>query len=69
MCPFLNIEEGVLDIIKRDYPQDSRMCFYKMMQEWLKQDDPPPTWSAIIEAIEILGHESLARNLKDKYIK
>ena len=64
----LNIEVGVLERIKND-SKDSRMSFYEMLKEWNKQVDPPPTWSAILDVIHFLGHESLAEKLRDKYVK
>ena len=39
-----------------------------MLETWLKQVDPPPTWAAIIEAVEFLGEEQLGIELKEKYI-
>lgn len=65
---FLHIEEGVLAAVKADLPGDCQKCFRRMLKIWLKQVNPPPTWSAIIEAIDNLGYESLAKNLKDKYV-
>ena len=38
-----------------------------MLKLWLKQVEPPPTWSAIIEAIGVLEYESLAEELRKKY--
>ena len=63
---FLEIEEGRLSAIKSDHKQ-SRKCFQEMLKLWLKQVDPCPTWSAIIEAIELLEYESLAKELREKY--
>ena len=65
--PFLDISEGVLKIIKADHPGNVRKCFRVMLREWLKQVEPPPMWSTIIDAIELLGNEALAENLRVKY--
>ena len=65
----LNIEVGVLERIKHDYSKDSQMAFYEMLKEWIKQVDPPPTWSTILDVIHFLGHEHLAKDLRDKYVK
>ena len=62
----LELEQGQLSAINRDHC-DSNKCFREMLKLWLKQVDPPPTWSAIIEAIEVLGHKPLAKDLKKKY--
>ena len=39
----------------------------EMLDAWLRKVDPPPTWSAIIEAVEFLGEEQLGRELREKY--
>ena len=65
---FLEIDSDLLDTIKEDHHYQSKDCFKEMIKLWLKQVDPPPTWSAIIEAIRVLGHESLAENLSDRFL-
>lgn len=62
----LEIEQGDLSAIKRDH-QESKTCFREVLRLWLKQVDPPPTWSAMVEALEVLDHKPLAKNLKMKY--
>jgi hypothetical protein len=62
----LDLEQGQLNVIRSDH-RESNKCFREMLKLWLKQVEPPPTWSAIIEAIRILQHESLARELRRKY--
>ena len=62
----LELEQGQLSAIKSDH-QQSKKCFREMLKLWLKQVDPPPTWSAIIEAIEVLEYKSLAEKLRKKY--
>ena len=62
----LDLEMGRLDTIKSDH-YDSKVCFREMLKLWLKQVDPPPTWTAIIEAIEVCEYESLAEELRKKY--
>ena len=39
-----------------------------MIKLWLDQIDPPPSWAAIIEAINILGYEPLVENLRKKFL-
>ena len=62
----LNLEQGELSAIKSDH-QQSKKCFREMLKLWLKQVNPPPMWSTMIEALDILDHESLAGDLKKKY--
>ena len=63
----LELEQGHLDTIKSDH-QQSKKCFREMLKLWLKQVEPPPRWSAIIDAIEVLEYKSLAEDLRKKYI-
>jgi hypothetical protein len=62
----LDLNEGDLSAIKNDH-HESKKCFREMLKLWLKQVEPPPTWSAIIEAIDTLQYESLAKELRKKY--
>ena len=64
---YLQLESGLLEIIKKDNPNDCRACLREMLKEWMKQVDPPPSWSAIIKAVKDCGYRSLARTLTDKY--
>ena len=65
---FLGLGLGRLDIIKADNPSDCQKCFREMIKVWFKQQvDPPPSWSAMVEALDVLGHNSLAQNLREKY--
>ena len=63
----LDIEEGQLNRIKADRGSDSASCLKEMLQIWLSQVDPPPTWSAMATAIESVGSPELARDLRKKY--
>lgn len=40
-----------MDNIKRD-EGGVRDCLHAMLAEWLKQVDPPPTWTDTIDAVE-----------------
>ena len=63
----LEIEGGQLSRIKADCGSDSANCLKEMLQIWLNQVEPPPTWSIIAETIEHLGNAELARHLRTKY--
>ena len=63
----LDIEEGKLKRIKSDNAGDSKACLREMLRTWLSRVDPPPSWSAITEALDTLGHEFTAEHLRDKY--
>ena len=63
----LDINDGELEHIKSDNRGDSKACLREMLRIWLNRVDPPPSWSAIAEAIEDLGDEQLAQELRSKY--
>lgn len=64
----LGLEER-LDSIEENCKQDSKKCLLEILRTWLKQVDPPPTWTAIIEAVDFLGEKPLGRELQQKYIQ
>lgn len=40
-----------MDRIKKD-EEGVRDCLYAMLSEWLKQVDPLPTWTNLVDAVE-----------------
>ena len=64
----LQLDSGLLDIIKEDNPNDCRACLREMLKEWMKQVNPPPSWSAIIKAVKDAGYSFLARKLRERYL-
>ena len=64
----LRLESGLLEIIKKDNPNDCRACLRVMLKEWMKRVDPSPSWLAIIEAVKDCGYSLLARTLRNKYL-
>ena len=62
----LEIPKGKLSHIA-DKHRDSHSCLVEMLETWLERVHPPPSWAAIIEAIEFLGEEQLGKELRDKY--
>ena len=61
---YLRLPKAALDTINRENSED---CLVEMLDCWLKQVNPPPSWTTIIEAIEVLGDKQLAAELKTKY--
>ena len=64
----LRLPLGTLDSIK--FQQlDAPTSMHKMLSNWLKQTDPPPTWEALADALEsrIIGEPKLAQQLRSKY--
>lgn len=64
----LELQQGALDEIRRNSSGRAKKCFREMIKLWLRQCDPPPTWSAIIDAIDELDYESFAQELQHKYL-
>ena len=62
----LGIEDGLLRQVKADNETSGR-CLREMLRIWLTRVDPPPSWPAIIDALNVLGEDSLAQHLKETY--
>lgn len=56
-------------IEKKHHMYSDPQCLLEMLEGWLKRVDPPPTWIAMIEAIELLGEAQLAKELRNKHIQ
>ena len=64
----LDLDHGTLESIKRDF-QDVSDRMREMLASWLKRVDPPPTWEALVNALEscVIDEEQLARSLRSKH--
>jgi hypothetical protein len=47
----LGVTKPILDKIKSN-EEGANDRLQEMLSEWLKQIDPPPTWTALAEAVE-----------------
>ena len=63
----LDIEEGQLRQINVDKGGDSKACLREMLRVWLSCVAPPPSWLAMAVALDTLGHQDIATQLKSKY--
>ena len=63
----LEIPKGKLSGIGEKCRDNPQSCLVEMVGMWLEQVHPPPTWTAIIEAVEFLGEKQLGKELRDKY--
>ena len=63
----LDIEEGQLRQIKSDNAGDSKACLREMLRVWLSRVAPPPSWSAMADALDTLGHQDIATHLRSSY--
>ena len=64
----LEIESHRLESIKTEEHHNTQNCLREMLKIWLKMINPPPSWSAITNALECIGDEQLARDLRSKYL-
>ena len=64
----LNIRKPDLDAIDKELRGNTQACLKEVITQWLKQVDPPPTWSAIISALNHpdVGYEQLAEEIVHK---
>ena len=64
----LQIPVGTLKRIESDHRQTTR-CLLEMLTEWLNCTNPPPTWNALIKALESspVDERHLAQQLRDQY--
>ena len=57
-----------LDKIKSAHSnQTSQSCLREMFKLYLEKDNPPPSWAAIVEALECVGEKELAAKIKSKH--
>ena len=59
--------EGQLRQINADKGGDSKACLREMLRVWLSRVSPPPSWLAMAVALDTLGHQDIATQLKSKY--
>ena len=66
----LDIIQTDLDAIEAAYHNDIGRCFVEMLALWLKQVDPPPTWIAMVAALQdiTIGYGDLAKELESKFV-
>jgi hypothetical protein len=58
---------GKLDAIKTTENNRAQSCLLEMLKIWVKKVSPPPSWAAIADAIDRVGHQSLAEHLRNTY--
>jgi hypothetical protein len=63
---FLDIDTGRLDNVKAEN-HTVKDCLREMLKIWLNKISCIPSWAEIADAIELLGDQSLADQLRTKY--
>ena len=61
---FVGIKPDKLDNIKKENSSSQPDCLREMLKIWVKQVDPPPTLSNMASALQGIGEDSIARNLR-----
>ena len=65
----LDLELDVLDIIKKDNPQDSISCFQKTLNKWLKLNNQSATWKMLEVALTNVDRTNLGLDPIDDVYK
>ena len=66
----LDLSINDLTAIEKVHRGNVDMCFLQMLNLWLKQGDPRPTWSAMIDALKepVIGFQQLAEEVESKFV-
>ena len=66
----LHLQKPDLDAIEAVHRSDIGRCLTEMLTLWLKQVDPPPTWSVLVAALQhhTIEEGALAEQVESKYI-
>ena len=66
----LGLELDVLDVVKKDCPQESVTCFQKTLDKWLKLNTDNVTWKTLEVALTNVNRAKLGLNpVNDVYGK
>ena len=63
----LRIEEGQLMKIKLDNADKCEACLREMLRVWLHCVAPPPSWSAMADALDEVEQQDIATHLRATY--
>ena len=67
----LNVMKSDLEVIQENCGSNVEKCFTEMLTLWLKNVDPPPTWSAMIAALRdpAVGLKKLSDDVSNRFSK
>lgn len=63
----LDLDSGKLDNVKANHGARCEDCLREMIKLWLKKVNPPPTWSALAEAVKDINEHKLANEIRKKW--
>ena len=61
----LGLSADTLDAIAKAHQQQPEECVIDTIKQWLRNDDPQPTWEALSDALRspVVGYAHLAEKL------
>lgn len=63
----LEVDSRKMNSVAADYPWSCEDCLREMLRIWLKNVDPPPSWSAVVDALENIDERRLAKEIRDRW--
>ena len=63
----LKFKLSYLETVATECNQRPEDCLMKVLERWLNRVNPPPSWSMLIEALQTVGEEAIAFELKKKH--
>ena len=63
----LRVSDGTLKAIRQQCLNNPSDCLRETLTKWLKTCLSPPTWTNVVDALNVVGEARLATDLKQKY--
>ena len=61
----LNISFDYLKLLRSDHHSSASHMMTAIITRWIESESSPVTWSTLVEALEAIGREDIARHVKD----
>ena len=61
----LGLEDHELSAIEQNYRGDR--CKSEMLSRWLRSAKLPPTWKAVVDALQQMGEQAIASKIRAEY--
>ena len=65
----LGISDGELSTISQREHGDPQKCLVAMLSVWLHQTNPAASWREIANAVDFIGKQDIAQQIRQKYCK
>ena len=63
----LGLEDHELSTIEQNHRGDNERCKSEVLSRWLRSAKLPPTWKAVVDALQQMGEHAVARKIQAKY--